>query len=199
MSTSRKQWLLKVIAGPHQGAEIGLYAGKTLVGSDDECDVVLHDILVAPQHLELELTDSGITAAPLGGRVYANGKRIRDARQSVADFGFLSIGGTHLVVGPAEGKWPLLSAADVPELEKEAEPAAEAQAKEGDEAARDNAEAGAQEGPKPVVAQPAAPPSGCTVSRRHQSWPHLRHCRWAALVTWLGSHLHRPFRRWWQI
>ncbi len=122
MSNPRKQWLLKVIAGPHQGAEIGLYAGKTLIGSDGECDVVLHDVLVATQHLELELSDSGMVAAPLGGRVYTNGKRIREARQAVPEFGFISIGGTHLVVGSAEGKWPLLSAADVPELEKEAPP-----------------------------------------------------------------------------
>lgn len=124
MSDPRQQWLLKVIAGPHQGAEIGLFAGKTLVGSDDECDVVLHDVLVAPQHLELDLASSGITAAPLGGRVFVDGKRIRDARQIVPFFAFISIGGSHLVIGPAEGKWPLLSSADAPELEKEAEPAA---------------------------------------------------------------------------
>jgi hypothetical protein len=36
MSNPRQQWLLKVIAGPHQGAEISLHAGKTLIGSDDE-------------------------------------------------------------------------------------------------------------------------------------------------------------------
>ncbi len=129
MSNPRQQWLLKVIAGPHQGAEIGLHVGKTLIGSDDECDVVLHDVLVAPQHLELELSAAGIHAAPLGGRVFVNGKRIRDARQSVPNFAFLSIGGSHLVVGPVAEKWPLLSSADVPELEKEVEapaPAAEA-------------------------------------------------------------------------
>lgn len=156
MSSTRKQWLLKVIAGPHQGAEIGLYAGKTLVGSDDECDVVLHDILVAPQHLELELADTGITAAPLGGRVFANGKRIREARLAVPDFGFLSIGGTHLVVGPADGKWPLLSAADIPELEKETETPTESKPEE-EGAANDSADTAGPEGPKPIVATAAVP------------------------------------------
>lgn len=125
-STSRKQWLLKVVSGPHQGAEMALNAGKTLIGSDDECDIVLHDVLVAPQHVEIELADSGMTAAPLGGRVFIAGKRVRDARQKVPDFSFVSIGGSHLVIGPVTGIWPLLSAADVPELEKEAEPKAEA-------------------------------------------------------------------------
>ncbi len=121
-TSSRKQWLLKVVSGPHQGAELALNAGKTLIGSDDECDVVLHDVLVAPQHVEIELADGGMTAAPLGGRVFIGGKRVRDARQKVPDFSFVSLGGSHLVIGPAAGAWPLLSSADVPELEKEAEP-----------------------------------------------------------------------------
>jgi type III secretion system YscD/HrpQ family protein len=120
MSEPRKQWLLKVIAGPHQGAEISLDEGKALVGSDDACDVVLHDIMIAPQHLELEFARNGTSAAPLGGRVFLNGKRVKDARQTVPDFAFISIGGSHLVVGPQDGKWPLLSPADVPELEKDA-------------------------------------------------------------------------------
>lgn len=117
----RVQWLLKVVAGPHQGAEIELPTGKTLIGSDDECDVVLHDVLIAPQHLELDLGVDGIMAAPLGGRIFIGGKRVRDARQQVPSFTFLSLGGTHLVIGPAKGAWPLLSAADAPELEREVE------------------------------------------------------------------------------
>ncbi|MGV3659977.1 MAG: type III secretion system inner membrane ring subunit SctD [Prosthecobacter sp.] len=148
-STPRKQWLLKVISGPHQGAEMALTAGKTLIGSDDQCDIVLHDVLVAPQHVEIELADSGMTAAPLGGRVFIAGKRVRDARQKVADFSFVSIGGSHLIIGPATGIWPLLSGADVPELEKEGEPQPEAPPAEG-----------AQEDPV-VTAAPASP------ARRH--------------------------------
>lgn len=160
MSTPRQQWLLKVIAGPHQGAEIGLHAGKTLIGSDDECDVVLHDVLIAPQHVELELSATGMVAAPLGGRVYINGKRVRDSRQALPDFGFLSIGGTHLVIGPAEGKWPLLSAADVPELEKEAETAADDKSADADKATT-NAEAKPADAATPVAPSvtPPAPPA----------------------------------------
>lgn len=151
MSNPRQQWLLKVIAGPHQGAEISLHAGKTLIGSDDECDVVLHDVLVAPQHLELELGSTGIAAAPLGGRVYIQGKRIRDARQSVASFTFLSIGGSHLVIGPVDEKWPLLSAADIPDLEKEVETPEEESSKKN-EAATDDPVQESVTTPKPLIA-----------------------------------------------
>jgi len=150
MSNPRQQWLLKVIAGPHQGAEISLHAGKTLIGSDDECDVVLHDVLVAPQHLELELGSTGIAAAPLGGRVYIQGKRIRDARQTLAFFTFLSIGGSHLVIGPVDEKWPLLSAADIPELEKEVETPEEESSKKNDTVTDDPVQESVTT-PKPIV------------------------------------------------
>lgn len=141
MSEARKQWLLKVIAGPHQGAEISLDEGKALVGSDDACDVVLHDVMIAPQHLELEFSRNDIVAAPLGGRVFLNGKRIKESRQKVPDFAFISIGGSHLVIGPQDGKWPLLSPADVPDLEKEVPEAA----KETSEPAAETTAAAAQE------------------------------------------------------
>jgi type III secretion system YscD/HrpQ family protein len=158
MSKSRQQWLLKVVAGPHQGAEVALHPGKTLVGSDDECDVVLHDVLIAPQHLELELGQEGVFAAPLGGRIFVGGKRVREARQTVPDFTFLSLGGTHLVIGPAKGSWPLLSAADSPELEKEVD-VPEVQGEAEEEAA--SLEASEETAPTveaPTIVTPVAAP-----------------------------------------
>ncbi|HSJ03001.1 MAG TPA: FHA domain-containing protein, partial [Verrucomicrobium sp.] len=130
MSDSKSQWLLKVIAGPHQGAEIDLIPGKTLVGSDEGCDVVLHDVLIAPQHMAVEAAPKALFVEPLGGRVYVAGRRVKDTRMKIDPFVFITIGGTHLVLGPVDGKWPLLSASDAPELEKEAPeaPAEEAKA-----------------------------------------------------------------------
>jgi type III secretion system YscD/HrpQ family protein len=170
MSEPRKQWLLKVIAGPHQGAEISLDEGKALVGSDDACDVVLHDIMIAPQHLELEFGRSGTVAAPLGGRVFLNGKRIKDARQAAPDFAFISIGGSHLVVGPQDGKWPLLSPADVPELEKDAPEPAQAP----------ESTAVTPVAPSEVKASEALP----TPARRRAAWFGVI-CGCVILVAWL--------------
>lgn len=166
MSAPKQQWLLKVIAGPHQGAEIGLYEGKTLVGSDDECDVVLHDVLVAPQHVEFELSStSGITVAPLGGRVFIHGKRVREARQAWPAFTFLSLGGSHLVLGPAGQAWPLLSAADIPELEKEVE-APEVDPKGSIESKATSTEAIAPSGVTPLAPVGAAPQPALTPASR---------------------------------
>ena len=156
MSAPRKQWLLKVIAGPHQGAEMLLPVGKTLIGSDDACDVVLHDVLVAPQHVEMELTASGATAAPLGGRVFVAGKRVREARQSVPDFVFISIGGTHFVIGGADSKWPLLSSADVPALEKDVDNSQEGSSSESGSNAKPAA-ANEQSETVPSGPHPSAP------------------------------------------
>lgn len=136
MSDTRSQWLLKVIAGPHQGAEIDLAPGKSLIGSDDGCDVVLHDVLIAPQHVAIDAGPKALFVEPLGGRVYLAGKRVKDTRQKVEPFVFITLGGTHLVIGPVDGKWPLLSAGDAPELEKEApEPPPGEEGKPADNAA----------------------------------------------------------------
>lgn len=157
MSESRSQWLLKVIAGPHQGAEVELASGKSLIGSDEGCDVVLHDVLIAPQHLAVDAGAKALFVEPLGGRVYVSGKRVKDTRQKVEPFTFITLGGTHLVIGPVDGKWPLLSAGDVPELEKEApEPEAAEEAKTGEAAATTQAGAAtaATSGPESGAASP---------------------------------------------
>ncbi len=41
---------LRVFSGPHLGAEIILTEGEHLIGSDDSCDIILFDGLVAPRH-----------------------------------------------------------------------------------------------------------------------------------------------------
>ncbi len=113
-------WILKIISGPHQGAEVPLRSGRITVGAHADCDLVLHDVLVAPQHLALSLDAKGVvTVEPLEGRVYNNGKRLL-APALVAAFGFITVGTTHFVLGPSAARWPLLSPADVPELEKDA-------------------------------------------------------------------------------
>lgn len=111
-------WILKIVSGPHQGAEVALRPGRTVVGSQPECDLVLHDVLVAPQHFALVVQADGVSVEPLDGRVFCNGKRVPSAA-AVPPFGFVTAGTTHLVIGAANARWPLLSPADAPELEKE--------------------------------------------------------------------------------
>jgi type III secretion system YscD/HrpQ family protein len=143
-------WILKVISGPHQGAEIALKPGRIVVGSHADCDLVLHDVLVAAQHFALTLEKGVLTLEALEGRVFNQGRRV-EAKSTVPAFAFVTAGTTHLVAGPAAARWPLLSAADVPELEKEAPPPAEkkpdapaAEAAAAEAAARDGTPSPAQ-------------------------------------------------------
>lgn len=122
-------WILKILSGPHQGAEVTLRPGRVLLGSDPDCDVVLHDLLIAPRHLALELADGKLSLEPLDGPAFIAGHRAR-ATMPVPAFTFITAGTTHLIAGPSSARWPLISAADAPELEKEppsTEPAAEAE------------------------------------------------------------------------
>jgi hypothetical protein len=118
MSSPAKHWILKVVSGPHQGAEIRLPQGRSLVGSDEECDVVLHDVLVAPQHFSFELSNDSIKVTPLGGRLYCDGAWMKDSEVTVKPFSFLTAGGTHLIIGPSDKAWPSLSFSDIPQIIK---------------------------------------------------------------------------------
>lgn len=119
MSSTAKHWILKVVSGPHQGAEIRLPEGRSLVGSDEECDVVLRDVLVAPQHFSLDLTQDVIKVTPLGGRLYCDGAWMKESEVQIDPFSFLTAGGTHLIIGPSDQPWPALSFSDVPEIIKD--------------------------------------------------------------------------------
>jgi type III secretion system YscD/HrpQ family protein len=110
-------WLIKILTGPHQGAELQAPPGRLLIGSDEASDIVIADKLVSPQHAALDLGSKELTIEPLGGRVYCNGKRIQNKSEKVPVLSFLTLGGSTLVAGLATQDWPLLSPADIPSLE----------------------------------------------------------------------------------
>lgn len=55
--------LLRVLSGPHLGAELPLPQGNYVLGSADGCDIILSDATVLPRHARL-LVDSGFDGAP---------------------------------------------------------------------------------------------------------------------------------------
>jgi type III secretion system YscD/HrpQ family protein len=59
---SKAPLLLKVLAGPNAGAEIGLEKGRSyLLGKDpDSCDIVFHDLSVSRNHARLTISSEGI-------------------------------------------------------------------------------------------------------------------------------------------
>src|SRR5690242_8932354 len=104
--TAAREWILKIISGPHQGAEEVLRPGRTVVGTDPECDIVLHDMLLAPRHLAFHFANDAVTVEPLEGRVHYQGRRVLGPLP-VSKFTFVTAGTTHFVLGPSSERWPL--------------------------------------------------------------------------------------------
>lgn len=117
-----RSFLLKILSGPHQGAEVELPSDVAIaVGSDGSCDLVLSDALIADRHFEFFQQEDGMHLRPLEGNVFLSGKLVREESSPIALFEFITVGTTQMVLGPAGGSWPAISIADTPELESIAE------------------------------------------------------------------------------
>src|SRR5262249_43850544 len=60
---------LRILSGPDAGQAFSLRAGSTVLGRDEDCDIVLHDPLVSKRHVRFEAGD-GVEVVDLGS---ANG------------------------------------------------------------------------------------------------------------------------------
>lgn len=117
MVSQNPQFLLKVLSGPHQGAEVLLGAGVYTIGSSEEADVILTDISFLPEHFKLIFNPPNVQLELLAGDVFLQGKRVKTSGVIVPFFQFLTIGSTHIVLGPAGEGWPLITALDAPPLQ----------------------------------------------------------------------------------
>jgi len=61
-----QQFRLRVIAGPDRGLEIGPGGRDTLIGTADDCSLVLRDLAVSPRHCLIRLTTKGFLLRDLG-------------------------------------------------------------------------------------------------------------------------------------
>lgn len=105
------RYLLKVFSGPHVGAEVVLPQGETIIGSSEQCSVVLDDRLIAAEHVAVNISDESIECRSLGKHaVLVDGKPIDAA--IIRPFQYFTIGTTHLAVGPADKPWPQLDFSD---------------------------------------------------------------------------------------
>jgi type III secretion system YscD/HrpQ family protein len=118
---SDERFILKVLTGPNQGAELELSAGAYVIGSADECDVNFSDALVAPRHLSVELSEDSIVAKRLDGKVFVDGKPMVDTRQTIKFFQFITAGSTYFLFGPAGREWPQGVPGPLPPLKPETE------------------------------------------------------------------------------
>ena len=105
MPSLDKTHLLKVFSGPHVGAEVLLGDGDHVLGSGEDCDVILNDRLIAERHVRLSIHGNEVTCVPLDqAKVFIDGREI--AEQRLGAFQYFTVGNTHLGIGPADQPWP---------------------------------------------------------------------------------------------
>jgi len=182
MAEQNELYLLKVLSGPHQGAEIALKPGEYLVGSSGDCDVILSDQNLASEHFKLTVGDDGVHLISMGEPLYLGGKVAGEDPLPVEDFEFITAGTTHLVVGPVGGDWPALSPENAPPLERESGGDTEGVG-EGEGAEGDAATAATQLPPQGFMASMLAKITGpIKVYLEHPIYLAYKYFIWGGLV-----------------
>ncbi|MBA3602607.1 MAG: type III secretion system inner membrane ring subunit SctD [Parachlamydiaceae bacterium] len=124
------RWLLKVIAGPNNGAEFSMHSNSSyVIGTDpSSCDIVFHDNSVSRQHARISIaSDDGMSIEDLKSRnqTVVDGDPIK-AKKKLMPNAVITIGTTSFTVYDREGEMqtiisPLLPAI-VKVLQKEEPP-----------------------------------------------------------------------------
>ncbi|MDR3144193.1 MAG: type III secretion system inner membrane ring subunit SctD [Puniceicoccales bacterium] len=116
MADETSEFLLKVLSGNHHGAEIIFGYETAVIGSENTSDVILSDSLIEPRHVEITFSKEEIRLKPLDGKVFVDGKLVSEESVKVEELQFITIGSTHMIIGPANATWPAISAADAPQI-----------------------------------------------------------------------------------
>lgn len=97
---------LKVLAGPHAGAKAALRDKRILIGSAEDCDIVLGLDDVMGRHAAILAEGGGVVIEPLEGEVTGpDGAPLSGAR-AMPPFAPFSLGATVIAIGEAGAVWP---------------------------------------------------------------------------------------------
>ena len=97
---------LRVLYGPQAGSRLPLAAGEYLLGTSDECAVLLAGPRMEEQHALLTVNQGGATLKPIGGAVCdAMGHEIAD--EFTLTLGMpVELGGISIAVDGVDAQWP---------------------------------------------------------------------------------------------
>ncbi|HLB33610.1 MAG TPA: FHA domain-containing protein [Chthoniobacterales bacterium] len=112
-----KPWLMKVLNGPHAGAQILISQEEIAVGSAADCDLVLNDPHIRPHHCQLKKGDAdALELIVKEGIVFINGKKLEEEKGVLKMGDVLTIGSTHLAAGPSDQLWPSVTLPEIQEV-----------------------------------------------------------------------------------
>ena len=103
--------VLKIFSGPHVGAEVILSNGEHVIGSSDDCDVILHDQLIAPRHARVLVSEERVQCDSLDGAPLLLEGKQQDT-VVLAPFQYFTLGNTHMAIGSADEPWPAMQFPD---------------------------------------------------------------------------------------
>ena len=108
------KWILKLLTGSHQGAEIDLMSGNYTLGSSEDDDLVLQDSALKPGHLHLNLdeTSASLELHKSNGSLKIDGKEYKKNDEGSDDYKIpitisntLSIGTLKFIIGLETENW----------------------------------------------------------------------------------------------
>jgi len=103
---SEESWCLKILSGPHLGAELVLSGERYSIGRDSDCDIVLSDGSVYPRHALLEKISGNWTIAPVEGPVLVGEDPLAPGgRKALTEGVCFALGTTHIGIGPPGYDW----------------------------------------------------------------------------------------------
>ena len=103
-------WILKILSGVHQGAEILLESGKYTLGKNENCDLVLSDSQLNDQHLELNIYENGdFKITPLDNVSINYAGTVQNSSFNVKPYHKISTHGIDFVIGSPDKQWPDLN------------------------------------------------------------------------------------------
>jgi hypothetical protein len=98
---------LRIIAGLHKDAELYLHEGNAyIVGSKDQCDIVLLDDDVASEHLCIGVSMGQVHLLETHADTFIDGQKLIGCPQGLAAFQVVSCGKAHFAIGPTDATWP---------------------------------------------------------------------------------------------
>jgi hypothetical protein len=99
----------KVVDGIHKNSELVFETDEScIVGSGDECDIIISDHGVEKEHLSLFFSDKNVNLNKKRDPIFIDGIPLTDDVAFISPYQIVTIGDAHFAIGPANLEWPPL-------------------------------------------------------------------------------------------
>ena len=103
-------YVLRILSGPHSGAEIDLTEASISLGKGADCDVVLMDSSLQDKHAELFVKDNQVQLnISDNAHTVIDGSK-RNGSITLTNFQAITLGTTLVSTGPSDVTWPTITA-----------------------------------------------------------------------------------------